>query len=486
MPGPLRQGGAVVLEEDAAVIHHVIAVLAVLGPPVEPGEGPDETVLKSQFENLRFEEDWSALADPEVETDHWLPALKLVELDEGWTLSAGGQIRYRFHSEQNRNLRGTVSGHNDFNLLRTRLHADLAWRDRLRVFVEMLDARIHGNDAPALGIDRQNTDLQNGFVEFAGQDSKLRVGRTEIQYGAQRLISPLDWANTRRTFEGGVARFEHDGATTDVFAVRPVEVEARAWDDPDRSRWFTGVYSVWPIEGPAGFDLYGLGLNESDSLFAPQPGAQPGDLDLYTVGGRYWARPGTTDWEFEAAHQFGDLAGNTINASMLTLRGGVTWQEGPGSPRFGIDLDWASGDDDPDDSRTETFNQLFPLGHAYLGYLDLVGRQNIFAVMPNVTFRLAPGLSFRASYSDFELVSRDDFLYNAGGAPTSPAPGTPGLAGDDVGSEIDLTLSWKPACLTPHGQFLMGWSQFKPGRFVESYGDGDRAELLYLQYTLTF
>jgi hypothetical protein len=29
------------------------------------------------------------------------------------------------------------------------------------------------------------------------------VGRQELLYGAQRLISPLDWANTRRTFEGG-------------------------------------------------------------------------------------------------------------------------------------------------------------------------------------------------------------------------------------------------------------------------------------------
>ena len=67
-------------------------------PPQEtpPADQPPPKFYKSVFKNLRFEEDWSALKDPEMETDHWMPGLKMIELDgEGdWTASFGGQMRF--------------------------------------------------------------------------------------------------------------------------------------------------------------------------------------------------------------------------------------------------------------------------------------------------------------------------------------------------------------------------------------------------------
>jgi hypothetical protein len=37
---------------------------------------------------------------------------------------------------------------------------------------------------------------------FKEAPAYVRVGRQELLYGSQRLISTLDWANTRRTFQG--------------------------------------------------------------------------------------------------------------------------------------------------------------------------------------------------------------------------------------------------------------------------------------------
>jgi len=150
----------------------------------------------------------------------------------------------------------------------------------------------------------------------------------------------------------------------------------------------------------------------------------------------------------------------------------------------GLDLDFASGDRDATDSKLGTFQQLFPLGHAWLGYLDLVGRQNIFAVMPTVTLRTTDTTSVRVAWARFQLVSDSDALYNAGGKATLVDPG--GTSGDHVGDEWDLTLAWKPRDLAPHGEFLLGWSHFRPGRFAKATGDGEAATLLYLQYTHTF
>ncbi|MHC5209458.1 MAG: alginate export family protein [Planctomycetota bacterium] len=454
----------------------------------QPGDAAsdEEKRLAAQFKNLRFQEDWDALLDPEVETDHWYPAAKAVEIGEegDWTASFGGQIRWQGKSEKNRSLTGSLPGSNSFHLLRLRLHGDLRLRDDFRVFVETLHASIRGNEAAPAGIDRNQFDVQNAFVEFMGEQSRVRLGRTEMQYGAQRLISPLDWGNTRRTFQGGVFQVVNGDLTTDVFAVHPVIVDKMHSDDVDRSRGFFGVYNTYALGPGSGVDGYLLLLDEDDDLFMPAPAGPLGDMELYTYGARAWGKQDGTDWEAEAARQFGDYAGARIRATALTLRAGQTFDDCAGTPRVGLDIDWASGDDDNTDSTRGTFNQLYPLGHAYFGYLDLVGRQNILQIMPNVVWKTSTTTSFRVSYSDFELADRNDFLYNAGGGASSPASalGT----SKDVGHEVDLTLSWRPPCMAPHGVWLFGYSEFDPGTFVKGYGDGERARLAYVQYTFTF
>lgn len=462
-------------------------------PPQEtpPADQPPPKFYKSVFKNLRFEEDWSALKDPEMETDHWMPGLKMIELDgEGdWTASFGGQMRFQTKSEQNRNLLGgPVPHNNDFNLLRLRLHGDLRYRDDLRFFVEMLDGSIHSEDAPPLAIDEQNHDFLNAFIEYPGKEFLARLGRFEMQYGAQRLVSPLEWANTRRTFQGGLVRAVNDQFTTDVFVTKSVDIDAHDWDGTNADRYFSGVYNTWKIAEGRGLDMYALALNnDEDPPFAVPAGGPPeADTDTYTLGGRYFGKEGSFDYEAEAAKQFGDRNGLDVDAYMWTLVGGVTAADVLFSPRFALDIDYASGDGNVADDDYETFNQLFPLAHLYFGYIDLIGRQNIFSIMPSVTMKTSSTTTVRASWSDFELADDDDFLYNASGAISPGQSGATLNTGEDVGHEVDLTLGWKPVSMAPHGEFLFGYSWFNPGHFVSGYGDGDDASLLYAQYIFTF
>lgn len=464
-------------------------------PPAAPSDvashtEADDKVLKTRemLKNLRFMEDWSALADPETRTDHWFPSIKYIELGDDWTASFGGQVRVRLHSEENRALTGAIPGDNDFKLVRTRLHGDFRYRDDLRIFIEVLSANIHGNSPnKPLGIDKQRVDLENAFIEVFGEllDSKtsFRFGRGDLQYGKQRLISPLDWANTRRQFEGVLFQMKAESVTTDIFLTHPVPVSARNADEANASLDFNGVYTTWQIGPQHLLDVYGLSLNEHDSVITNGAGML-GDRELYTAGFRFAGKSGGIDYEVEVASQFGNHAGDDIRAYMWMARAGHTFGDLPGSPRIGIDIDVASGDSDPTDGTMQTFNHLFPLGHGYLGHLDLVGRQNIVAVMPNVTIKLADNATFRAAYSSFRLNNRHDALYSAGGGATLADPS--GSSGNKVGREIDLTLTWAPAWSAPHGKFLFGWSQFMPDRFVKTLGDGKRAELAYVQYSFTF
>ncbi|GJM22751.1 MAG: alginate export family protein [Planctomycetota bacterium] len=433
------------------------------------------------FKNLRFDEDWSSV-DEDLEGVHLFPAIKWIELDDDWALSTGGQIRWRSMREVGRSLMPASPRVNDFNLLRTRVHAEVRNVNGFRAFVEVLDARIYGEDRAPLGIDRNNADVHNAFVEFIEGDTLLRAGRFEMQFGAQRFVSPLEWGNTRRRFEGVLARQDFDGGRADFFITHPVAVDAQHTDHDNDSLWFSGAYLTFPDES-GGTDAYLLALNETTASLTSGSGRR-GPMDVYTAGARRWGKSGQFDYEAELALQFGEFAGDQVEAQSISARAGWSEPDLPGSPRFGLDFDWASGDSDPTDSRQETFNQLFPLGHAYLGKLDLVGRQNIIDLQPNVAVSLDERTKLKLEQHFFRLEDRHDSLYNAGGGAT--LTDATGGAGTDVGRELDVILSHQLESLAPHAQVVLGYSRFSPGEFVDTLGSQRHVELFYTQFTFTF
>ena len=129
------------------------------------------------------------------------------------SLDVGGQLRLRYHHEigMGQDLAGpgvlrfedTV---HDFLLTRMRLYDKLARRAmQLGFMLRASLPTLPTTTAPICrgSIDRNFGDFLNGFIDYSPDDClTLRVGRQELLYGAERLISPLDWANTRRTFEG--------------------------------------------------------------------------------------------------------------------------------------------------------------------------------------------------------------------------------------------------------------------------------------------
>lgn len=408
-----------------------------------------------------------------------------IEVGEGLKLFLGGQERLRFMREDNMSLTGTTPNVNTYYLNRLFVHADLRSENGWRVYVEAIDARISSNNRPPVGIDRNDADLRNAFFEITSGDTTSRVGRTDLKYGAERLISPLDWANTRRTFDAAVVSQDLDGDKVDVFVSKPVKVDPHNTDHDDDSLWFSGVYTTWLGDnGEGGVDVYALALNEQSDKFVGNKG-QVGKMDLYTLGARAWHKADGFDADFELAHQFGERARDSIEAAMIAAKLGHTWTEAEYKPRIGIDFDWASGDDSPTDSNYQTFNQLFPLAHAYLGYLDLVGRQNIQDISPNASLQLDERSTLRVAFHDFKLDEKLDALYSVGGAATLRDP--TGRAGDNVGQEWDLTLSRNVKDEVGFlDNLLFGYSYFTPGRFVASQRTSDRTKLLYMQATAFF
>ncbi len=118
----------------------------------------------------------------------------------------------------------------------------------------------------------------------------------------------------------------------------------------------------------------------------------------------------------ELGYQFGRNGdGSHISAYAVTLGAGRKLK-GDIKPTLWLYYDWASGDG----SINNGWNQLFPLAHKYLGYMDFFGRRNIHDA--NMIFTVAPTekLTLTTWLHYFALSNGDQGPYNVNGSAFNP------------------------------------------------------------------
>ena len=468
-------------------------------PPVSPrpgsGGGPPPP-----YTPVRWNEDYGYLRDPARRTDPFDP-LKYIPLgdDPTFYLSLGGQARYRYELFNNNNFGAGPQDDTGYHLTRLLLHADLHAGEHLRGFLQLKSAMEDGRAGGPRPTDADEFDIQQGFVDlklpamFLGDDASaltLRGGRQEMIYGAQRLIGPLDWANVRRTFDGGKAIIafskEH---SLDLFWVRPVIFEREEFNVADGETDFAGLYDTLSLPkvfsgGNSKLELYGLYLNRREGSAFPTEGSQ--EEERYTLGTRFSATPKPFDVDVELDYQFGNYGGGDISAWAAAFEGGYTLADVPLTPRPFLGFDLASGDDDAGDGDLQTFNQLFPTGHPHLGYIDAIGRQNIMDLRGGLELTMLQDKPYvkkatlRTEYHQFWRESDADAVYNAGGAVLRP-PGASDAR--SIGGEIDFLLNWQ---IDRHLSAYFGYSHFFAGEFIEETGPSGDIDFFYAAFQFTF
>jgi len=226
-----------------------------------------------------------------------------------------------------------------------------------------------------------------------------------------------------------------------------------------------------------GLDLYWLGLERDMSAFNGTAGRE----DRQTTGARFYGKVADTnfDYDIEGAYQFGRLGGERISAFMIGSQVGHAWPEAAGKPRVYAGYDLGSGDNRAGGG-VQTFNQLYPLGHAYLGYIDTEGRQNVSAPSVGVTFKPQKKVTLAAEGLYFWRADKNDGVYNAGGGLIRP-----GAAGTskNVGAEIDFTGTLE---IDRHTLLVLGYSHFFTDRFIHQSGPSSGIDWGYLTLQYTF
>lgn len=204
---------------------------------------------------LRFEEDYRYLRDPARRADAW-DVVKYMPLDpdRGSYLTLGGELRERFEYYWRPNFGLQGQSANAYLLNRMLLHADLHAGDYLRTFFVLGGHFAPWKDAAAPPyLDRW--DLQQAFLDvrlplspLEDIDPVLRVGRQEMVFGSQRLVSIRDAPNVRRAFDGVRLGDTIDGVRVDAFLTRPVLLREGAFDDVSNdAQAFWGLYTTTPV-----------------------------------------------------------------------------------------------------------------------------------------------------------------------------------------------------------------------------------------------
>lgn len=426
------------------------------------------------YKGVFYDNDFSYVLDPCYKGAELGDGLKRLPVGRETTIDLGGQYRFRFDEEQNFRGLGLTGLDDDFLLHRVRLFGNVQFGPRMRLFAEYLDAVITNEEFAPRAIEENRSDMLNLFWDAVLVDNDLgkmtaRAGRQELLYGDERLISPLDWANTRRTFDGSRLLWRTKKYDLDAFWVRPLRPNPSRFDSPDLDQQLYGVYSTYHAENTNTVDAFYLAF----------------DNDLTgrrfdSFGGRIY--DGQGDWlsELWGDFQFGTNSDNSShNAGAWTCGIGRNL---PGSwkPALWLFYDWASGGRDL--GRGEGHFQFFPLAHKYLGFMDLFGRSNIES--PNVRLTIDPTekLQILAWYYYLFLEDKRDTPYSVVMTPFFPGVAP---AATSLGHEIDLLATYK---LGPRATLLGGYSHFFSGAYYNTPGlpfHGD-ADFVYLQYQLNF
>lgn len=407
------------------------------------------------------------------------------------TVTVGGSVRVRLEDKNDFQFDPARNG-NDDNFLLSQVRFHLAWQASrsLSAFFEFQDARVAGEEfinqdaRPNIFVDELDIFYQGylswKFGESGNYPAELIVGRQKINLGIQRLVSSLEWVNTARIVDGFRLRLGSDEKRIlDIFGTKLVPIDPDGFNDHNDTgnrlfdSEFGGIYFTDKDSVPnSRYELYGLYRRQDDF-----------DDRVITLGGRIAFARGRYDFDAEIARQTGDFGGLDQDAEMAHFAFGYTvpaWK----NSRFGIAYNYGSGDDDPTDGDHETFDNLYPLNHAFYGYMDFFALQNLTNLELNYKVGVGRNGTLKVAYHDFHLVEEDtDAWYNAGAGVFRAAPLT--NVDSEAGQEVDVT--YKFSLLDGRLGLLAGYSHFDPGdRITDTGSPGESANYFFLQGKINF
>jgi hypothetical protein len=418
-----------------------MVVVAIAGRSYAQTTDDTATPARPAIDFYRWQEDWSVLADPRVPREVG-DALKYIPLSKGAPnryLSFGVTLRERFVSIDPP-LFGTVGGkHQDYLLHRLEVHADAHLTDNTRVFVQVENALAPWLQNPS-PVDANKLDLRLAFLDWRKPlgkgELKVRVGRQEIAFDLQRFVSVRDGPNVRQAYDAIWADYETAKWRITGFASQPVQYRNQTdWDDFSNHRLiFGGVRAQRRMTADSQLSVSFSDFRQDNVHFL----AASGNEERQSVDIHYAGNVQVFDWDIEGMKQDGSVGGKQVNAWAFGSLTGFTLTGLAWAPRFGVQLDAASGTHNLARGTVGTFNPLFPNGY-YVTLSGYTGYTNFIHFKPSLTVSPFDKVKLVASFGMLWRQTTGDAIY---AQPDIPVLGTAGEPGKHSTNYGQLQINW--------------------------------------------
>lgn len=349
------------------------------------------------------------------------------------------ELRTRFDRRQDRDLSDANSDNRTLWEQRARLGVDFK-------FGEKISGRVRYQYAhtlawtPTRTASDESSDLYLGHIDFKTTDGTVTVGRQILKFGNNRLFEESNFGQRSKSFDG--IRFS--GKRVDAFVAKVGYSGSRS----EQARLLGGAYR-WQ----AGESLVYL---KNDSWVTQS--------NVWTFDHRYTQKFNRGDFALEGAVQRGRVGGLDVDAF---------WMHG----RFNYDVNskiktYAEGNvasGGISGNKTRRFDARYGTPHSVLGLVDMQSLTNVRHVELGVNYKPNKTSEYSLSLHRFWLYDKSDGWY--GGTSINSRPGgqfidPTGYAGNDLGSEVNLTGKWDLSKL--YSVQLEG-GVFFPGKFVRSF-----------------
>jgi Alginate export len=426
--------------------------------PTDGSNTPQRPTIQDQ----RWEENWSVLADPALQTEP-LDALKYIPLSpdgQVW-LSLGANARERMESVSNPNYGTPGEKSNTYLLDRTEVDADLriyGWQ----AFVQLQDDRAPGKliVTPA---DADRLDLEEAFLAHVGDLGdgvlKVRIGRQEFAFDQQRFVSDRDGANVRQAYDAIWVDYETPSWRIISFVSQPVQYKNDAMFDDysDQSLQLDGFRVERRDVGPGNLAVYYLRYKRDNAKFIGASGTEQRNA----FDAHYANDKGPVVFDIEAMIQQGSIGGRPVLAWAFGERSGYQFGA-PWSPELGLQIDAASGNTSSHGT-FGTFNPLFPNAW-YFSLAGLTTYANLVHVKPFFSVAPARGWMLQAALGFQWRETTNDAVYTI---PVQPVPNTAGHGNLWTGAYLQLDVAKQVnANVTVGAQFV----QFQAGDTIRAAG----------------
>jgi len=409
----------------------------------------------------------------------------------------GADDRLRYESRQDYYFGEAKDGNHDglwYNRFKINMNATY---QNLTAFVEGLDSREWESDKRPKS-QEDEFDLHQAYLKLSKPGNlpvSLTVGRQKLNYGANRLIGAPTWSNNIRSFDAVKFTYNPSFFDVDFFAGNEVLYQNDKFNPARWGKYLYGVYVTYKGISGNVFDLYNINLTDDhDDTKSQTDSTLYGNTKRYTIGARSEGKIASTNfgYGYEIVYQFGDrdaVAGVTEKSQDIRAYAfhgdvnyafkGIFFQ-----PVIKFEYNYASGDDDPFDGTSKTFDPLYQSTHDPYGLIDFFRWQNMeeFALFLDFT-PIKDRMKGSLQYHRYNLPETNDAWYGSGGSKIRYDKNKSKYASDYVGSEVDLVLKYKVlSFLDLEG----GYAHFFCGDYVKDTGSSKDADWFYLQTVVTF